>query len=87
MHLRVGESTVLPCGVIEKLTSLEELQISVADETVGQFVKKLGKLHELRVLNVVLDVTEASMQSDLVDSLCNLSKIQMLELNGIIRDR
>ncbi|KAK3120731.1 hypothetical protein QOZ80_9AG0692980 [Eleusine coracana subsp. coracana] len=43
---------IVPNGVIEKLTSLEYLHIEVQKDTIGQFVKDLGKLHELRVVEI-----------------------------------
>ncbi|TVU23470.1 hypothetical protein EJB05_25839, partial [Eragrostis curvula] len=92
----IGQATQLIClcagmakvpnGVIEKLTFMEELEISVHEDTVGKFVRELGNLRELRVLKAELDVTEKNMQSDFVQSLLNLHKIQNLDLSGHIKD-
>ncbi|KAK3120735.1 hypothetical protein QOZ80_9AG0693020 [Eleusine coracana subsp. coracana] len=72
-------------GVIEKLTSLEELR----GITLGQFVKDLGNLHELRVLEVYLGFSEEldesmSIESDLLAALGNLRKIRHVRLDGYI---
>jgi disease resistance protein RPM1 len=71
---------------VGKLMSLEELDVllyvHVHDRDVRQFVKELGRLRELRVFRMVLggydDRMDESMQTDLVESLCNLQKIQHL---------
>jgi hypothetical protein len=79
--LRTGYS-LLPNGVIEKLTSLEELQIYCHEHMVGPFVKELGKLRELRVLYCKFTkMLDKSKQSDLVASLGNLHKIRHLVLH------
>ncbi|GJN05171.1 hypothetical protein PR202_ga22779 [Eleusine coracana subsp. coracana] len=67
------------------LTSLEELR----GITLGQFVKDLGNLHELRVLEVYLGFSEEldesmSIGSDLVAALGNLRKIRHVRLDGYI---
>ncbi|GJN25860.1 hypothetical protein PR202_gb13746 [Eleusine coracana subsp. coracana] len=67
--LRVrSPGVIVPNGVIEKLTSLEDLFIQVEEDKIGQFVKDLGKLRELRVLDIefiILDeVSDESMESD-----------------------
>ncbi|GJN05166.1 hypothetical protein PR202_ga22774 [Eleusine coracana subsp. coracana] len=79
---------IVPNGVIEKLTSLEYLHIEVQKDTIGQFVKDLGKLHELRVveihfwMGILRKVADKSMESDLVESLGNRCKIRHLRLEG-----
>jgi Leucine-rich repeat (LRR) protein len=80
--LRIG-GIMLSNGVIEKLTSLEELQIYCCGHMAGPFVKELGKLHELRVLDCSFEEElDKNMQSDLVESLGNLHKIRHLKLNS-----
>ncbi|TVU06729.1 hypothetical protein EJB05_49957 [Eragrostis curvula] len=71
----------VPNGVIEKLTSLEELGISTRRYPAGQLVKELGNLTELRVL--VADIHLTSIwETDLVKSLGSLRKIRHLKLDG-----
>jgi hypothetical protein len=80
--LRIG-ALMLPNGVIEKLTSLEDLQIHCHEHMAAPFVKELGKLRELRVLDCHFDKgLDKSMQSDLVESLGKLHKIRHLRLRG-----
>jgi hypothetical protein len=77
------EGIMLPNGVIEKLTSLQELGINCREHMAGPFVKELGNLHELRVLVCFFEEElDESMQSDLVESLGNLHKIRHLSLYG-----
>ncbi|GJN25800.1 hypothetical protein PR202_gb13676 [Eleusine coracana subsp. coracana] len=90
--LRAGLAMV-PNGVIKKLTSLEELQMSTSyDDTQSNagyytsrhFVEDLGNLRELRVLIAdfwVGEGEEECTELDLVKSLSNLKKIQHLELD------
>ncbi|GJN05099.1 hypothetical protein PR202_ga22700 [Eleusine coracana subsp. coracana] len=90
--LRAGLAMV-PNGVIKKLTSLEELQMSTSyDDTQSNasyytsrhFVEDLGNLCELRVLIAdfwVGEGEEECTELDLVKSLSNLKKIQHLELD------
>ena len=94
----VGRLTQLVClraqqisasdGVIGRLTSLEELQISGHhnnDESQKKFVKDLGNLCELRVLRInnIRNMNEC-MQIGLVQSLSNLKKMQHLTLGHSI---
>ncbi|TVU46261.1 hypothetical protein EJB05_05786, partial [Eragrostis curvula] len=76
--LRARE-TKIPDGVIEKLTSLEELHIS----GILRFVKDLGKLSELRVLKANFLISYKRMQTDFGHSIRNLPKIHHLDLRGI----
>jgi hypothetical protein len=77
------EGIMLPNGVIEKLTSLQELGINCREHMAGPFVKELGNLHELRMLDCYFEEElDRSMQSDLVGSLDNLHKIRHLSLYG-----
>ncbi|RLN33226.1 leucine-rich repeat protein SHOC-2-like isoform X2 [Panicum miliaceum] len=76
----------MPNGVIQKLTSLEQLQIKPvdADKSRDPFVKELGNLSELRVLRINNNEpnVKESMQSDLLQSVGNLHKLQILILDG-----
>ncbi|XP_062182422.1 disease resistance protein PIK6-NP-like [Phragmites australis] len=73
---------------IGKLTSLEELTIQAGSDgkSQRQFVKELGSLRELRVLEVRIASTDESMQRELVESLRNLHKIQHLTLRIATRE-
>ncbi|TVU23434.1 hypothetical protein EJB05_25800, partial [Eragrostis curvula] len=82
--LHVGRTSV-PNGVIENLTSLEDLEIMICRDTIGQFGRELGNLRELKVLTVYLHYAEDPMvYSDFIDSLGKLHKIQYLNLYGDI---
>ncbi|CAL4942880.1 unnamed protein product [Urochloa decumbens] len=74
----------LPGGKIMNLTSLQELDIVPGDDdkSMGQFVKDLGNLRELRVLRIDISRMGRRMQSDLLKSLGNLDKMQFLQLVG-----
>ncbi|XP_039778626.1 uncharacterized protein LOC120645995 [Panicum virgatum] len=77
----------MPNGIIEKLTSLEQLQIKPVDvdKSRDPFVKELGNLSELRVLRInnnEPNVEESMWQSDLLQSVGNLHKLQILILDG-----
>ncbi|CAM0145568.1 unnamed protein product [Urochloa decumbens] len=81
-----ARDTRMPNGIIEKLTSLEQLQIKPVDVVKSRdpFVKELRNLSELRVLRInnnELDVKD-NMQSDLLQSLGSLHKLQILILDG-----
>ncbi|TVU24889.1 hypothetical protein EJB05_27353, partial [Eragrostis curvula] len=83
--LRAGWFTQMPDGVMEKLTSLEELHIR---GRMWQFVKELGKLSELRVLKANIYGTDLrmhgeSMHRGFVESIRNLHKIRHLHLKGV----
>jgi disease resistance protein RPM1 len=66
-------------GEIGKLTSLEELRLFSVDKS-PNFFMEMGKLTELRVLEIHFDKMNESMHKALVSSLCNLQKIQTLEM-------
>ncbi|CAN6373716.1 unnamed protein product [Urochloa humidicola] len=80
----------LPNGILQKLTSLEELQIYPPEEDEkgkGQFFKDLGYLGELRVLRTTVFRMNERMQYNLMQSLRSLNKIQCLTLVGWSRAR
>ncbi|BAT04014.1 disease resistance protein RGA5-like [Oryza sativa Japonica Group] len=93
--LYVDHRTWAPVDLIGKLTSLQELCIRPAyaydrfydDKANGmrQFVKALGRLGELRVLQTQIDILDDSMEKDLLESLDNLQKIRSLEILGASR--
>ena len=77
----------MPNRIIEKVTSLEKLQIKPVDvdKSRDPFVKELGNLSELRVLRInnnEPNVEESMWQSDLLQSVGNLHKLQILILDG-----
>jgi len=83
--LRGGFRTRAPDGLLKKVTSLEELRISIDnlnDESKRQFVKALGNLSKLRVLSITDCYLEGTVLSDLAQSLGNLHKLQHLSLDG-----
>ncbi|XP_066334259.1 putative disease resistance RPP13-like protein 3 [Miscanthus floridulus] len=83
--IRSDEYTMVPNGFLQKLTSLEELRISVrmlSFESERQFWKELGNLRQLRVLRVFGMVRlDESMQAELLKSLGNLQELQHLHLD------
>ncbi|KAL6870926.1 hypothetical protein ACP4OV_014774 [Aristida adscensionis] len=92
----IGQLTQLVClraewmsvqeGIIKKLTSLEELRVESSLYNMGHLVKELGNLSELRVLWMVNEMMEESMQSDILQSISNLPKIQSLTLVSVFCD-
>ncbi|CAM0145600.1 unnamed protein product [Urochloa decumbens] len=81
-----ARDTRVPNGIIEKLTSLEQFQVKPVDidKSRDPFVKELRNLSELRVLRInnnERDVKD-NMQSDLLQSLGSLHKLQILILDG-----
>uniref|UniRef100_A0A0E0ARD2 Rx N-terminal domain-containing protein n=1 Tax=Oryza glumipatula TaxID=40148 RepID=A0A0E0ARD2_9ORYZ len=84
--LYVDHGTRIPADLIGNLTSLQELCIRPADNNnfndMRQFVKALGRLRELRVLQTQIDVLDDSMEKDLLESIENLHKIRYLEILG-----
>ncbi|KAK3162890.1 hypothetical protein QOZ80_1BG0095030 [Eleusine coracana subsp. coracana] len=85
MCIRADWKTRTP-NWIGTLTSLEELRIyrGADDRSSRRFVKELGNLTELRVLRAGIAVLDESMERDLVKSLCNLRKIQYLQLEIVL---
>ncbi|GJN16882.1 hypothetical protein PR202_gb03907 [Eleusine coracana subsp. coracana] len=85
MWIRADWKTRTP-NWIGTLTSLEELRIyrGADDRSSRRFVKELGNLTELRVLRAGIAVLDESMERDLVKSLCNLRKIQYLQLEIVL---
>ncbi|CAO2168134.1 unnamed protein product [Urochloa humidicola] len=85
--LRADERTRMPYGVIGKLISLEELwihyQVVARDKFARWFVKELGNLKKLRVLRASISVLNEGMQRDLMESLCNLTKIHHLQIRSM----
>ncbi|KAM0874248.1 hypothetical protein ACQ4PT_037553 [Festuca glaucescens] len=78
LSLRASEGTRM-LGEIGKLTSLEELRLFSVDKSPNFFIE-MGKLTELRVLEIHFDEMNQSMHKALVCSLSNLQKIQTLEM-------
>jgi hypothetical protein len=79
--------TSVPSGVIEKLTSLEELQLLVqcdVDELDDSLfdMNELGSLSELRALTIRAIEINQSMLSDLLQSVAKLHKVQSLKLEN-----
>lgn len=64
-------------GEIEKLTCLEELQLYSVDKC-PNFCSMVGKLTELRELNIHFNQMAETAGKTLVESLCNLRKIRSL---------
>ncbi|PNT62207.1 disease resistance protein RPM1 [Brachypodium distachyon] len=76
--LRAGKGTRMK-GHVGKLTSLEELWLHSADKS-PDFAAELRKLTELRVLVIHLDKMDDPLQKSLVESLCCLKKVQVLQV-------
>ncbi|KAM0904225.1 hypothetical protein ACQ4PT_018154 [Festuca glaucescens] len=76
MRLRSSKATRMMAG-IGKLTSLENLEIYSVDKS-PNFAAELGKLKELRALDIEFDEIDDSTQKALLESLCSLHKIQDL---------
>ena len=74
----------MPDGFLQKVTSLEELEIGVgmvSFESKMQFLKDLGNLRQLRVLRVLrTGRLDEGMQAELFKSLGNLQELQHLDL-------
>lgn len=66
---------------IGKLTSLEELQLYNVDKS-PDFTTDLGKLTQLRVLEIKFDEIDESMHKALVKSMHNLRKIQSIDISS-----
>lgn len=86
--LRAGGVACKPISVPDgmgNLTSMEELWLRYVVKC-PNFVQELGKLTELRKLNICIELPESWMCKTFVESLGNLQKIQVLSLdshNGI----
>ncbi|XP_037454871.1 disease resistance protein RGA5-like [Triticum dicoccoides] len=78
MCLRASEGTRM-MGSIGKLTSLEELELHHVDKS-PDFTTEFGKLTQLRVLEINFDEMGESAHRALVKSLCNLRRMQTLEI-------
>ncbi|XP_073363677.1 disease resistance protein Pik-2-like [Aegilops tauschii subsp. strangulata] len=76
--LRAGKGTRL-MGRIGVLASLEELWLHSADKS-PDFAAGLRKLTNLRVLIIHFDEMDEGMQKVLVESLCRLEKLQVLQI-------
>ncbi|TVU25443.1 hypothetical protein EJB05_27939, partial [Eragrostis curvula] len=81
MHLYIDRAVKLPDG-IGKLKSLQVLSF-VGVSISPNFTKELGQLTELRVLHIFLlgDTWDKSYEKPLVNSLCNLWKVQELNIH------
>ncbi|KAL6595537.1 hypothetical protein ACP70R_047877 [Stipagrostis hirtigluma subsp. patula] len=79
--------TRVPSGIIEKLTSLEDLEVQLGScdwyNCNGQFLKELVNLSEFKVLKIRNIEMNESMQSDFLQSIGNLHKIQSLTLQRL----
>ncbi|KAF8745033.1 hypothetical protein HU200_013486 [Digitaria exilis] len=85
LNLRGDDLTKAPDGLLKKVTSLEELRLNIDnldDESKRQFMKDLGNLSQVRVLSIYGELRAGGMalQSELVQSLDNLHKLQHLQL-------
>ncbi|CAD6252441.1 unnamed protein product [Miscanthus lutarioriparius] len=83
--IRCDDSTKVPDGFLQKVTSLEELQISVrmlSFESQRQFLKELGNQSQLRVLCLFgMVMLDESLQAELLKSLGNMQELQHLHLD------
>lgn len=81
--LRVDFDARVSPSAIGKLTSLQELRMKPRKDDRWQFVKVLGKLKELRMLQTSLYLDGlADGTSSLLESLCNLHKLLDVEIEG-----
>ncbi|XP_025876904.2 LOW QUALITY PROTEIN: disease resistance protein RGA5-like [Oryza sativa Japonica Group] len=78
--LRADSNTRVPAGVIGSLTSLQQLRLHSADKSPSAVVE-LGKLVELRVLEIQFCKMDQNSRRSLVESVCNLCNIQVLEVH------
>ncbi|CAM0878607.1 unnamed protein product [Alopecurus aequalis] len=79
MCMRSSKGMIMTTG-IGRLTSLEELELFWVEKC-PNFVKELGKLTEMSVLCIhYFDDMEKSLYKDLMESLRNMHKIQILKI-------
>uniref|UniRef100_A0ACD5Y9M0 Uncharacterized protein n=1 Tax=Avena sativa TaxID=4498 RepID=A0ACD5Y9M0_AVESA len=76
--LRAGNGTTMK-GRIGQLTCLEELWLHSADKS-PDFAVELRKLNQLRVLVIHFDKMDQAMGNVLVESLSDLTKLQVLQI-------
>ncbi|KAL6595538.1 hypothetical protein ACP70R_047878 [Stipagrostis hirtigluma subsp. patula] len=74
--------TNIPGGIIKKLTSLEELSVTIMGDHKEQFVNELGYLRELRNLSIMTIGMKGSMRSDVLQSIGNLPNVRSIRLSG-----
>jgi hypothetical protein len=83
--LRAGADFGMPISVPDgmgNLTSLEELALRNVVKS-PNFVKELGELTELRNLHIGIELPERWMCKTMVESLGNLQKIHVLQLDAL----
>ncbi|XP_034606763.1 disease resistance protein RGA5 isoform X2 [Setaria viridis] len=81
MCLYIEPSVMLPDGI----GNMESLQLlsSVGVSSSANFARELGRLTELRTLHIsVISTWHENHKNSLVDSLCNLNKIQELHIDS-----
>jgi len=81
VRLYIEASVILPDGM-GNMVSLQFLS-SISVNRSEKFAKELGSLLELRTLHISFICTHESHKHCLVDSLCNLKKIQELHIDSI----
>ncbi|KAM0907521.1 hypothetical protein ACQ4PT_016042 [Festuca glaucescens] len=91
LPVSVGELRKLAClcasegtkmmASIRKLTSLEELQLVHVDVS-PNFTRELRNLTQLRLLHIAFDEMDESTHKDLVESVCNLRRLQSLGIGS-----
>uniref|UniRef100_A0A0E0BMC2 AAA+ ATPase domain-containing protein n=1 Tax=Oryza glumipatula TaxID=40148 RepID=A0A0E0BMC2_9ORYZ len=77
IYLRTDSNTRVPAEVMGKLTSLQQLHLHSVNKSLDAIVE-LRKLEELRELGIWFDKMDHSARRVLVESVCNLRKIQVL---------
>jgi disease resistance protein RPM1 len=84
MCLRADKRMTVP-DWIGKLTSLVELVMYPGPES-KSFVKELGKLTELRLLNTDIIVGDEEQARDLLESLSNIQKMETISILPMLSD-